>query len=52
MSDHKGEKSEEKSAPDKSLPDPNSACNLEFKCAPQTIADPTNMDTTKVEPYK
>merc|ERR1712141_758134 len=44
---HKGEEFEEKYAKDKSLPDPNSTSNPEFKCVLQTIADSIKVDATK-----
>merc|ERR1712156_969909 len=44
---HKGKEFEEKYAKDKSLPDPNSTSNPEFKCALQTIADSIKLDATK-----
>jgi len=44
---HKGKEFEEKYAKDKSLPDPNSTSNPEFKCVLQTIADSIKVDATK-----
>merc|ERR1712028_276947 len=44
---HKGKEFEEKYAKDKSLPDPNSTTNPEFKCVLQTIADSIQVDPTK-----
>jgi len=44
---HKGKEFEEKYAKDKSLPDPNSTSNPEFKCVLQTIADSIKLDATK-----
>merc|ERR1711912_33305 len=44
---HKGKEFEEKYAKDKSLPDPNSTSNPEFKCVLQTIADSIKVDPTK-----
>jgi adenosylhomocysteinase len=44
---HKGKEFEEKFAKDKSLPDPNSTSNPEFKCVLQTIADSIKVDPTK-----
>merc|ERR1712038_1814846 len=44
---HKGKEFEEKYAKDKSLPDPNSTSNPEFKCVLQTIADSITVDPTK-----
>merc|ERR1712141_94754 len=44
---HKGEEFEEKYAKDKSLPDPNSTSNPEFKCVLQTIKDSIQQDKTK-----
>merc|ERR1712166_1606130 len=47
MLTHKGKEFEEKYAKDKSLPDPNSTSNPEFKCVLQTIADSIKVDATK-----
>jgi len=44
---HKGKEFEEKFAKDKSLPDPNSTTNPEFKCVLQTIKDSIGVDPTK-----
>jgi len=44
---HKGKEFEEKFAKDKSLPDPNSSSNPEFKCVLQTILDSIKVDPTK-----
>merc|ERR1711935_138104 len=44
---HKGKEFEEQFAKDKSLPDPNSTSNPEFKCVLQTIADSIKVDPTK-----
>merc|ERR1712046_222583 len=44
---HKGKEYEEKYAKDKSLPDPNSTSNPEFKCVLQTILDSIKVDPTK-----
>jgi adenosylhomocysteinase len=44
---HKGKEFEEKYAKDKSLPDPNSSSNPEFKCVLQTILDSIKVDPTK-----
>merc|ERR1711937_1101487 len=44
---HKGKEFEEKYAKDKSLPDPNSTSNPEFKCVLQTILDSIKVDKTK-----
>merc|ERR1712146_74942 len=44
---HKGREFEEKYAKDKSLPDPMSTTNAEFKCVLQTIADSIKVDPTK-----
>merc|ERR1712093_189201 len=44
---HKGKEFEEKYAKDKSLPDPNSTSNPEFKCVLQTILDSIKVDPTK-----
>merc|ERR1712071_718787 len=44
---HKGKEFEEKFAKDKSLPDPDSTTNPEFKCVLQTIADSIKVDPTK-----
>jgi len=44
---HKGKEFEEKYAKDKSLPDPNSTSNPEFKCVLQTILDSIKQDPTK-----
>merc|ERR1711977_725892 len=44
---HKGREFEEKYAKDKSLPDPNSTTNPEFKCVLQTIKDSIQVDATK-----
>merc|ERR1711977_643401 len=44
---HKGKEFEEKFAKDKSLPDPNSTNNPEFKCVLQTILDSIKVDPTK-----
>merc|ERR1712164_174141 len=44
---HKGKEFEEKYAKDKSLPDPNSTTNPEFKCVLQTIRDSIQADKTK-----
>merc|ERR1712232_717899 len=42
-----GKEYEEKYAKDKSLPDPNSTSNPEFKCVLQTILDSIKVDPTK-----
>merc|ERR1711998_61124 len=44
---HKGKEFEEKYAKDKSLPDPESTSNPEFKCVLQTIKDSIQVDKTK-----
>jgi adenosylhomocysteinase len=44
---HKGKEFEEKYAKDKSLPDPASTTNAEFKCVLQTIKDSIPADPTK-----
>merc|ERR1712226_1559880 len=44
---HKGKEFEEKYAKDKSLPDPNSTTNPEFKCVLQTIKDSIGVDPKK-----
>jgi len=44
---HKGKEAEEKFAKDKSLPDPASTTNPEFKCVLQTIRDSIGQDATK-----
>merc|ERR1712021_123724 len=44
---HKGKEFEEKYAKDKSLPDPNSTTNPEFKCVLQLIKDSIPLDATK-----
>merc|ERR1712093_196604 len=44
---HKGKEYEEKYAKDKSLPDPNSTSNPEFKCVLQTVRDSIQKDATK-----
>merc|ERR1712195_121835 len=44
---HKGKEFEEKYAKDKSLPDPNSTSNPEFKCVLQTIKDSLSVDPLK-----
>merc|ERR1711887_358739 len=44
---HKGKEFEEKYAKDKSLPDPASTMNPEFKCVLQTIRDSIQVDATK-----
>merc|ERR1711865_744754 len=44
---HKGKEFEEKFAKDKSLPDPESTTNPEFKCVLQTIKDSIGVDPTK-----
>merc|ERR1711935_656098 len=44
---HKGKEAEEKFAKDKSLPDPASTTNAEFKCVLQTIRDSIGLDATK-----
>merc|ERR1712078_108140 len=44
---HKGREFEEKYAKDKSLPDPMSTTNAEFKCVLQLIRDPIPADPTK-----
>jgi len=44
---HKGKEFEEKYAKDKSLPDPASTTNPEFKCVLQTIKDSIQRDATK-----
>merc|ERR1712238_624990 len=44
---HKGKDFEEKFAKDKSLPDPESTTNPEFKCVLQTIKDSIGVDPTK-----
>merc|ERR1712118_482600 len=44
---HKGREFEEKYAKDKSLPDPMSTTNAEFKCVPQLIRDSIPRDPTK-----
>merc|ERR1711939_54655 len=44
---HKGREFEEKYAKDKSLPDPMSTSNAEFKCVLQTIRDSIPRDPTK-----
>merc|ERR1712166_252255 len=44
---HKGKEFEEKYAKDKSLPDPASTTNAEFKCVLQTIRDSIPLDATK-----
>jgi len=44
---HKGKEFEEKYAKDKSLPDPASTTNAEFKCVLQLIRDSIQVDATK-----
>merc|ERR1711861_31211 len=44
---HKGKEFEEKYAKDKSLPDPASTTNPEFKCVLETIRDSIKVDPTK-----
>jgi len=44
---HKGKEFEEKYAKDKSLPDPASTTNAEFKCVLQLIRDSIPLDATK-----
>merc|ERR1711968_260396 len=44
---HKGREFEEKYAKDKSLPDPASTTNAEFKCVLQLIRDSIQVDATK-----
>merc|ERR1712187_546929 len=44
---HKGKEFEEKYAKDKSLPDPESTTNPEFKCILQLIKDSIPLDATK-----
>merc|ERR1712164_96700 len=44
---HKGKEFEEKYAKDKSLPDPMSTTNAEFKCVLQLIRDSIQVDPTK-----
>merc|ERR1711976_739727 len=44
---HKGKEYEELYAKDKTLPDPNSTSNPEFKCVLQTILDSIKVDPTK-----
>jgi adenosylhomocysteinase len=44
---HKGKEFEEKYAKDKSLPDPASTDNAEFKCVLQLIRDSIGLDATK-----
>merc|ERR1711972_209726 len=44
---HKGKEFEEKYAKDKSLPDPNSTTNPEFKCILQLLRDSIPVDPTK-----
>merc|ERR1712164_130646 len=44
---HKGKEFEEKYAKDKSLPDPASTSNPEFKCVLETIRDSIKVDPTK-----
>merc|ERR1712127_867903 len=44
---HKGKEFEEKYAKDKSLPDPDSTTNPEFKCVLQLIKDSIQVDATK-----
>merc|ERR1711967_21847 len=44
---HKGKEFEEKYAKDKSLPDPESTTNAEFKCVLQLIKDSIPLDATK-----
>merc|ERR1719473_101270 len=44
---HKGKEFEEKYEKDKSLPDPNSTTNPEFKCVLQTIKDSIGVDPKK-----
>jgi len=44
---HKGKELEEKYAKDKSLPDPNSTTNAEFKCVLQIIKDSLGVDPKK-----
>merc|ERR1712036_142648 len=44
---HKGKEFEEKYAKDKSMPDPNSTTNAEFKCVLQTIKDSLAVDPKK-----
>merc|ERR1711862_1001364 len=48
---HKGKEFEEKYEKDKSLPDPNSTTNPEFKCVLQTIKDSIGVDKTKWTRY-
>merc|ERR1712004_886691 len=47
MGIHKGKEFEEKYAKDKSLPDPESTSNPEFKCILQLIKDSIPLDATK-----
>merc|ERR1719331_923836 len=44
---HKGKELEEKYAKDKSLPDPNSTTNPEFKCILQLLKDSIQVDPTR-----
>jgi adenosylhomocysteinase len=44
---HKGKEFEEKYAKDKSLPDPASTTNAEFKCVLQLVRDSIQVDATK-----
>ena len=44
---HKGREFEEKYAKDKSLPDPMSTTNAEFKCVLQLVRDSIQVDPTK-----
>merc|ERR1712149_77968 len=44
---HKGKEFEEKYAKDKSLPDPASTSNAEFKCVLQLVRDSIQVDATK-----